>query len=104
MLTGNWEDVTSSTILCGISSKAMNFLDPLASISNGSRFSVRSRVRFQPRSALFQQVLPHDNPDHCNCAGCNITNPAFQPNNIRYNLVYEFGLYRDKISASLVYN
>ena len=40
-----------------------------SSVSNGSIFPGRFRVRFRPRTELLQWVPPHENPDHCQWAG-----------------------------------
>jgi len=48
------------------------------SVSNGSKFPGRFRLRFRPRIQPLQWVLPYKNPDHCNWAGCTTKNPAFE--------------------------
>jgi len=56
-----------------------------SSVSNGYKFPVRFRVRFQPGTSPLQWVLPHKNTDCSDWAGFTTKNRAFQPDNFRSN-------------------
>ena len=60
-----------------------NHYVPADSVSNGSKFPVQFRVRFQHRTGPLQRILPYKNPDRCDRASFTTKHPAFQPHNFR---------------------
>jgi len=74
--------ISSATSAPGISASLTHLL---TSVSNGSKFPGRFRVRFHPKPDRGNGSYHTKNPDRCHWAGFTTKNPAFQFHNFGSN-------------------